>query len=216
MPVLGSTFSLNVATGGAGLSNIATAFVENSTFSANQSSLGALHSFGSLVMSHSTIVDNEGTLVGGVFVGQDVTLDHSIVAQNVSPNAPDINAIGSINGGYNLIGDPASSGGFVDGVHGNQVGSSDGRLLDPRLGPLQDNGGPTMTHALLESSPAADGGNPSIAFDFLEFDQRGASFHRVANGRIDIGAFERQATLACDFDGDNLCNGADIDLLQYR
>jgi len=64
------------------------------------------------------------------------------------------------------------------------------------LGPLQDNGGPTFTHALLVGSPAIDAGDPN--FDPNSFtpplttDQRGSGFPRVANGRIDIGAFEVQ------------------------
>ena len=68
----------------------------------------------------------------------------------------------------------------------------------PNLAPLNFNGGPTRTHALLENSPAIDAGDPSITFDANEFDQRGAPFVRVfddlgTNGSsIDIGAFERQ------------------------
>ena len=33
---------------------------------------------------------------------------------------------------------------------------------DPMLGPLQDNGGPTLTHALLTGSPAIDAGDPRL------------------------------------------------------
>jgi hypothetical protein len=59
--------------------------------------------------------------------------------------------------------------------------------LDPRLGPLADNGGPTQTHALLAGSPALDhGSNPAG----LAFDQRGAGFARVRGAAPDIGAFE--------------------------
>jgi hypothetical protein len=58
------------------------------------------------------------------------------------------------------------------------------------LGPLQDNGGPTLTHELLTAvvDPAVNGGNS--AFSGLSFDQRGKPFTRVREGRIDIGAFE--------------------------
>jgi hypothetical protein len=71
-------------------------------------------------------------------------------------------------------------------------------VADPLLGPLQDNGGPTQTHALLASSPAIDAGNPSGCRDhlgaLLTTDQRG--FPRPMDGnndsmaRCDIGAFE--------------------------
>jgi hypothetical protein len=70
---------------------------------------------------------------------------------------------------------------------------------DPLLGPLQNNGGPTLTHALLSGSPAIDAGELPDCTDNLgalgapiTTDQRG--LHRPANGgislRCDIGAFE--------------------------
>jgi hypothetical protein len=54
---------------------------------------------------------------------------------------------------------------------------------------LDDNGGPTLTHALLSGSPAIDAGNNAYATDW---DQRGPGFPRIVNGIIDIGAFEYQ------------------------
>jgi hypothetical protein len=56
---------------------------------------------------------------------------------------------------------------------------------DPKLGPLADNGGPTLTMALLPGSPAIDAGNTSLA---PATDQRG--FSRPAGLAADIGAFE--------------------------
>jgi hypothetical protein len=56
---------------------------------------------------------------------------------------------------------------------------------DPKLGPLADNGGPTLTMALLPGSPAIDAGNTSLA---PPTDQRG--FPRPAGLAADIGAFE--------------------------
>jgi hypothetical protein len=56
---------------------------------------------------------------------------------------------------------------------------------DPKLGPLADNGGPTLTMALLPGSPAIDAGNTSLA---PATDQRG--FSRPAGRAADIGAFE--------------------------
>jgi hypothetical protein len=81
---------------------------------------------------------------------------------------------------------------------------------DPLLGPLQDNGGPTPTHALLEGSPAIDGGNN---VDGLAFDQRGDGFPRVSGAAADIGAFELQQaasapTLAKRFMPDAIAAGA--------
>jgi hypothetical protein len=58
-------------------------------------------------------------------------------------------------------------------------------FTDPKLGPLADNGGPTLTMALLPGSPAIDAGNTSLA---PATDQRG--FPRPAGLAADIGAFE--------------------------
>jgi hypothetical protein len=64
--------------------------------------------------------------------------------------------------------------------------------LDPHLGPLQDNGGPTPTLALLPGSPALDVGDNSARSATGPLDQRGQGFARVANGTVDIGAFEAE------------------------
>ena len=92
--------------------------------------------------------------------------------------------------GYNLSSDDGS--GFFTAI-GDQINTN------PMLGPLQDNGGPTFTHAPLQGSPAIDAGDPN--FDPNAFnppmlsDQRGSGFNRVAHGRIDIGAFEVQIVI---------------------
>jgi hypothetical protein len=63
--------------------------------------------------------------------------------------------------------------------------AGDDTFPDPKLGPLADNGGPTLTMALLPGSPAIDAGNTSLA---PATDQRG--FSRPAGRAADIGAFE--------------------------
>jgi CSLREA domain-containing protein len=68
--------------------------------------------------------------------------------------------------------------------------------VDPKLGPLADNGGPTQTHALLAGSPAIDAGVPECGGP--PHDQRGPGFPRRVDGNgdgiaaCDIGAFELQ------------------------
>jgi hypothetical protein len=84
--------------------------------------------------------------------------------------------------GYNLIGNSTGGSGYAD---------TDILDVDPMLGPLADNGGPTQTHALLPGSPAIDAGDNA---DAPEFDQRGPGFPRIVNGIIDIGSFEVQST----------------------
>src|SRR5262249_40095581 len=74
---------------------------------------------------------------------------------------------------------------------------------DPMLGPLQDNGGPTFTHALLTGSPAIDAGKN---FTAATMDERGPGFVRTsdnpsvgnANGGdgTDIGAYEVQMQMS--------------------
>ena len=94
-----------------------------------------------------------------------------------------INDSGTVtSSGYNLSSDDA--GGFLTGP-GDQIDT------DPLLGPLQDNGGATVTHELLNGSPAIDAGDPSFTPPPF-YDQRGPDFFRVRNGRIDIGSFEVQ------------------------
>ena len=93
--------------------------------------------------------------------------------------------------------------------------------IDPKLGPLADNGGPTLTHALLAGSPAIDAGDPAAVAgvgSVPAFDQRGAPFGRVSTAtqcpaRIDIGAFEIAAATRqhCpgDYNNDGTVDAAD-------
>ncbi|MCC5864207.1 MAG: hypothetical protein JJU31_03705 [Wenzhouxiangella sp.] len=69
--------------------------------------------------------------------------------------------------------------------------SGSGNLLDQaaELGPLADNGGPTLTHHPLPTSPVLNAGDPDFSPP-PESDQRGPGFPRVRGGRIDIGAVE--------------------------
>lgn len=92
---------------------------------------------------------------------------------------------------------------------------------NPKLGPLDDNGGPTQTHALLPGSVAINAGNPAFnpadpdgnptTNDALFYDQRGAPFPRVTAGRIDMGAFESQPVPdSADFDSSGRVDGRDF------
>jgi hypothetical protein len=74
-------------------------------------------------------------------------------------------------------------------IASNTPGGNDS-FADPKLGPLADNGGPTLTMALLPGSPAIDAGNTSLA---PETDQRG--FLRPAGLAADIGAFEYDSVM---------------------
>ncbi|HYX29062.1 MAG TPA: NF038122 family metalloprotease [Pyrinomonadaceae bacterium] len=143
--------------------------------------------------------DNHGADLGGGINNSfgTMTLRNSIVAGNFSGvgssgTADDINgAIAGVSS-FNLIG-IGGSGGLTNGTNANQVG-----VVDPKLGGLFSNGGPTMTHALLVGSPAINAGSNALAIDqngnTLTTDQRGVGFSRIINGTVDIGAFESPAT----------------------
>ena len=193
LTVTGSTFFGNTAANGGGIFNSGSDVlsVSNSTFSTNTTASsgggGGIYQTGSsLVINNSTFYQNSaGSLGGGgIFdnLTNGITLNNTIVAANTSNlNSDDIS--GTVAGSFNLIGDADSAGGMVNGSNGNLVG------IDPLLGAIGDNGGQTLTHAPLPSSPAIDAGDP-LAFQPPEFDQRGIGFPRVNSGRLDIGAIE--------------------------
>jgi hypothetical protein len=108
-----------------------------------------------------------------------VTLVNSIVSSDGSrPNSYALPGGTFVSQGHNLSND--DGGGFLTGP-GDLINT------DPLLGPLQDNGGPTQTMALLPGSPAVDAGDNTAA---PAFDQRG--LQRIVGGAVDIGAFEAQ------------------------
>jgi CSLREA domain-containing protein len=204
----------NGGNGGA-ISNLSgTVIIRNSTFSGNQTGnggdptqsskggdAGAVYNTGSLSISNTTINANivgnggRGSVANASNAPGSFGLSSSIIANTTvgSNLVDDVYGIVS-SGDYNLV---TSPGGILPGAH-NITG------LDPMLGPLADNGGPTMTHALLCGSPAIDAG----VADALATDQRGTGFIRkfddpaIANAAdgdgTDIGAFEVQAPLVCN------------------
>ncbi|MBV08403.1 MAG: hypothetical protein CMN21_04195, partial [Rubinisphaera sp.] len=183
LTVSNSTFSGNLAHtyGGGGIYNggMANATVVNSTITGNTSS-GALD-------------DGGGIADYGTF-----TLNNTIVAGNSAAGNPDI--IGTIDtASNNLIGDADSSGGLTDGTNGNIVGMDGVGVRDINTilnTTLADNGGPTLTHALVTGSVTLEAGDNSLAVDTdsnpLTTDQRGSGFDRISNSIVDIGAFELQ------------------------
>lgn len=221
-----STFSGNGAatSGGAIFNDHGTiSFILNSTFSGNSAAGndgGAIFNGTSLIVLsppgtisnilNSTFASNfAGGSGGGIFNAQRSltsaggvieSLISTIVAGNFASFAPDVfgdiasesfNFIG-INEGSNIVaGNP--------NVNNSIVGTS---LfpLDPRLGPLADNGGPTQTRALLEGSKAINSGSNPLN---VPYDQRGVGFLRMVGGATDIGAFEVQNHDEPDDDDDD-------------
>ena len=188
--------------------------VSNSTISGN-GGIGVGNIDGTAEIANSTIVGNRGGIVSADDChgdGGTTKLWNTLVAGNMlSPPGPyglfgtDIFGKGIAVASHNLIGDANYSGGIQNGVNGNIVGVS------PLLGPLRNNGGPTMTHALLPGSPAINAGDNCVLTEngcgignpALPTDQRGLP----RNGTVDIGAFERQpnepsTSAPFDYDGD--------------
>src|SRR5262249_25300581 len=102
---------------------------------------------------------------------------NTILAGNTARLGPDL--FGTLtSSGYNLIGNTSGGSGFD---------ATDLRNVNPLLGPLQDNGGPTQTMALLADSPALNAGDP----DQLGVpDQRGV----LRSGGVNLGAYQASAS----------------------
>jgi hypothetical protein len=112
-------------------------------------------------------------------------LTNTIVAQNTAGSGADV--FGSINrADHNLIGDGGGST-IVTNLGGNLIGGNGNPVIDPRLGPLQNNGGPTQTLALFADSPAIGHANNALAPDT---DQRGHKRVEEHGEVTDIGAYE--------------------------
>jgi hypothetical protein len=124
------------------------------------------------------------------------TLRNSIVANNLVKGQSN-DCFGTFTSdGYNFISDDTC---FASPSTGDQIGTVS-MPIDPLLGPLAFNGGPTQTRALAPLSPAVDGGNPGGCRDgtgtLLPVCQRGLPRTVDGNGDgtavCDIGAFELQ------------------------
>jgi len=181
------TTGVNKYGGAIYLHNVAASTITNSTISGNSASGtgGAIALYRTiLAVNNSTITGNTATSsVGGVYLyGSTLNLFSTIVANNVGGGSPDIGVgeTGTVNGTNSLV---RSTSGFTFSTNVNNITG-----LDPLLGPLASNGGPTQTMALLPGSPAIDKGINPLA---LAFDQRGTPFVR-SSGVTDIGAYEVQ------------------------
>src|SRR5215210_8864426 len=162
-----------------------TANITNSTISGNHSEVngGVAASEGALMnILNSTIATNTSSRSGGGIItavtGTTVFVKNTIVAGNTRNNCNSAQLGGVISSrGNNITSD--GSCGFTQ--------PTDRRNTDPRLGPLQNNGGPTDTRALLAGSSALDAGANTGC---PATDQRGVV--RPQGPRCDIGAFERR------------------------
>ena len=182
---------------GGGISSAGPLTLINSTVSNNTAAStrgGGIQNTARLTVINSTITNNDAALGGGGIyrASGTVILVNSIIAGNTGPDGPDCGG-SPTSLGYNLIGN-ATDCGYVATI-GDQVGTTD-NPVDPLLGPLQNNGGETVTYALLFGSPTIDAipvdacndelGNP------VTEDQRGVV--RPQGPECDIGSYEAEST----------------------
>jgi hypothetical protein len=170
---------------GGGIRGGDTLTITNSTLSGNSARSGGGIAYSGTgfdtlwTITNSTLSGNAGSVEGGGIDGQGTELHarNTILAGNTSPVGPDM--VGSLaSSGYNLIGNPQGGSGFDP---------TDLLNVDPLLGPLQDNGGPTQTMALQAGSPALNAGDPN---QLGTADQRGV----IRTGGVNIGAYQASAT----------------------
>ncbi len=207
-----STISGNTTSGidgqGGGVHAFNDLTLTNSTVSGNSTSGNGANGGGVVVVgeatiSNSTITDNNAMMAdgGGFFQPEGtrnppLTISNSIVAGNSAGGTGEdlrTDPDSTLTASYNLI--QTLSGLSLEQMFALVGGDGNLTGMSPLLGALADNGGPTLTHALMDGSPAIDAGDPAIAANPAEFDQRGNGFLRVVDGgvggmRIDIGAFE--------------------------
>lgn len=218
LSVTGSSFSGNSGPWGGAIANatdgsfaLESTVVTNSTFSGNsgtQGGGGIYNSNGLLTLKNCTITGNNSPVGSGILTYGDLytrtDAGNTLIAGNTG--SADVSRAGTsgtafLSLGGNLIGNTGTITDFT--ATGDQVGTS-ASPINPNVGPLADNGGATLTHALLPGSPALNGGLvaniPADTLDLdgdtdatepIPYDQRGTGFIRSV-GTPDIGAFELQ------------------------
>jgi len=194
-----------------------TTTIVRSTISGNVSNDvgGGIRSLGDFTITDSTISGNTATGWHGGAIFQtdgDITITNSTITNNIAPDwAPSTFFIGQFGGGFvpkltltntiitgnrwyaceklasGTVGNVVSGGHNIVQDDSCNPAASDLIGANPQLGPLADNGGPTLTHALLSGSPAIDGGDDAAC---SATDQRGIT--RPQGAHCDIGSYEAQ------------------------
>jgi hypothetical protein len=188
-----STISGNYAvSGGGGIDNLldGTLDLVNSTISSNEADRGGgILNQDFVTITNCTLSHNRaGDSGGGINNHGTLIMDNTIVA-NSHPNDCTLNiehGAATVIASYSLFEDSIEDACYVpNGFYGNITG------VDPLLGELADNSGPTKTHALHRLSPAVNAGDDDLAVDPdgspLATDQRGKLRRWI---RVDIGAYE--------------------------
>ena len=184
-----TTINENSSNSGGGIRNMGRLTLDNSTVSGNTGKLGGgVLNESYIRISNTTVSGNRGDYGGGIAVhrspGVPVTeLTNTIIADNTAA-VEGADCHGNLTSlGHNLVGSGDDCG--IQAAPTDLVGTLS-QPVDPMLGALENNGGPTETHALLLGSPAIDTG---WIGSVSSTDQRGLA--RPQGGGADIGAYER-------------------------
>jgi hypothetical protein len=173
----------------------------NTTVTANSASYGGgmYLEDGAATIVNSTISGNNAISAAGILAYKAnptqglPMLSNTIVSGNTAVAGNEATADldqsqSTVTAQYSLLGSALDVSDFNDPGNHNVFTDS------PGLGPLLNNGGSTLTMALLDGSPAIDAGGNALAQEDgypISCDQRASGF-RIFNGTVDIGAFEYQ------------------------
>jgi CSLREA domain-containing protein len=183
--ITNSTISYNIARAGGGIysqNSASQMMITNSTISHNSATVfdgGGILTSGTIHLLNATVAYNSAVTGGDGIqrINSQVLLKNSIIANNETTNCSG----GMTSAGNNLDSDNSC----------NLTATGDQPGQNPLFGVLQNNGGPTETHALLSGSPAIDTGSN---IDCPATDQRGVVRPADGDGNTvpvcDIGAFE--------------------------
>jgi len=207
--VVRSTISDNTTAAGnngGGLMNTGSATVTSSTISGNDAAGdgGGITNSNVLMLVNSTVSGNDAAGTGGGILNNSVitTITSCTIAENTATFGGGIGNGGVVMMISNTLlagscsGTPLNSAGYNAESAGDTCGFDEPTdLVDVSssslaLGPLSDNGGPTMTHALLPGSVAIDT-IPALICEVAE-DQRGEPRPETGGTMCDVGAFEVQ------------------------
>ncbi|MBK8903644.1 MAG: right-handed parallel beta-helix repeat-containing protein [Anaerolineaceae bacterium] len=181
--------------------------IANSTISGNRANLGGggiATSASSAKLNNVTLVNNiadfdqdnagdGGGLFGTIFIKNSIIANNQDLSSNIQH--PDCSS-GTSSQGFNLVSN--TDGCNLAAVEGDHYGTSD-NPIDPLLGPLQNNGGPTFSHLPVTDSPVIDAGNPSepgseegsCAIQDQRFFNRPEDGNQDGTFVCDIGSVER-------------------------